>query len=380
MCNCNNNGVISGTAANGGLPTGCTAIQDITSVLLDSELLITITLCDGEDIREFSVPRPDGNIGPEGPMGPTGLQGIQGVAGPAGSSGNTGPQGPAGPSGPAGSNGAPGNPGETGPQGVQGEQGIQGQPGPQGPDGNQGPAGISIQDVIVTQDPENLTVVNVDFIFYNPLTQQSSTVSRTFNIPEAGESQRTTRMFLEQDNAIILVSALEDVLIGSLTIPANTLFEDNDRLEMTLLYATDVSSILLDQNILFDTLSIKVNNNSFNITPTTAVTAAEKRIRFNTTIDRLSSNSLGIHGEVVSTLTNPNLTVSSNLEGDALTLGYARTTIFDIIPVGFVVNFTEDITIEIRGRVAPTAETDFGARLTTYRYYNRAKLVPNGIV
>ena len=379
MCNCNNNGVISGTAANGGLPTGCTAIQGITSTLLDSELLITITLCDGV-ITEFSVPRPDGNIGPEGPMGPTGLQGIQGVAGPAGSSGNTGPQGPAGPSGPAGADGAPGTPGTTGSQGVQGETGPQGQPGPQGSIGQQGVQGLSIQDVIVTQDPENLTVVNVDFIFYNPLTQQSSTVSRTFNIPEAGESQRTTRMFLEQDNAIILVSALEDVLIGSLTIPANTLFEDNDRLEMTLLYATDVSNILLDQNILFDTLSIKVNNNSFNITPTTAIIAAEKRIRFNTTIDRLSSNSLGIHGEVVSTLTNPNLTVSSNLEGDALTLGYARTTIFDIIPVGFVVNFTEDITIEIRGRVAPTAETDFGASLTTYRYYNRAKLVPNGIV
>jgi len=380
MCNCNNNGVISGTAANGGLPTGCTAIQDITSVETTTEVLITIVLCNG-DIREFSVPIPEAdNVGPEGPIGPQGPQGVQGPAGPAGATGTPGAVGPAGSPGPTGPAGPPGATGPQGPAGADGAQGEQGLQGPQGSIGQQGVQGASVQDVIVTQDPDNPSIVNIEFSIFNPLTSQTVVITRAFNIPEAGESQRTAKMFLKQNNAVIIVNPSEDVLIGSLTIPANTLFENNDRLEMTLLYATDVTNILLDQNILFDRLSIKINNNSFNITPTTDVMGSEKRIRFNTTLERLTVNSLSIYGEVVSTITAANLTVSSNLEGDAISFGYARTTLFDIIPVGFAVNFTEDITVEIRGRVAPTAGTDFGTNLTTYRYYNRAKLVPNGIL
>lgn len=72
MCNCNNNGVISGTAANGGLPTGCTAIQDITSVDQDTQTLVTITLCDGT-IRQLIIPH--GAPGDSGTNGENGANG-----------------------------------------------------------------------------------------------------------------------------------------------------------------------------------------------------------------------------------------------------------------------------------------------------------------
>ena len=72
MCNCNNNGVISGTAANGGLPTGCTAIQDITSVDQDTQTLVTITLCDGTT-RQLIIPH--GTPGTPGTNGQDGLNG-----------------------------------------------------------------------------------------------------------------------------------------------------------------------------------------------------------------------------------------------------------------------------------------------------------------
>ena len=72
MCNCNNNRVISSTAVNGGLPTGCTAIQDITSVDQDTQTLVTITLCDGT-IRQFIIPH--GAPGDSGTNGENGANG-----------------------------------------------------------------------------------------------------------------------------------------------------------------------------------------------------------------------------------------------------------------------------------------------------------------
>jgi hypothetical protein len=55
------------------LPLGCTAIQDIQTVTSDTQVIVTITLCDGS-IRQFSIPIPsNGNDGDDGNDGQNGV-------------------------------------------------------------------------------------------------------------------------------------------------------------------------------------------------------------------------------------------------------------------------------------------------------------------
>ena len=341
MCNCNNNGVISSTAVNGGLPTGCTAIQDITSIATDNAVILRIQLCDGT-YREFSIPIPESNT--PGETGPQGEQGIQGETGPQG------PVGPAGPQGPAGNNGV----------------------------GWQGPQGISVQDIIVIQDPEDLSVVNINFNLYNEVNQQTTTISRTFSIPEPGIPPRTAKVILNESNQAYTITPGQWVTLGTLTIPANTLFEDNDRIEAELLYATDVTSIFNDQSILFEEVTIKIGNNEFDITPGNKIKGSHKRLRFSTIIERTTNNSMSVIGKLNSSLTSPTKGISdANI--NTLGLYFDVTTQFDIVPVPFSQDFTNTIEVSIKAKVPLSASTDFGNNLSAYRYYHKAKLIPNGL-
>lgn len=339
MCNCNNNGVISSTAVNGGLPTGCTAIQDITSIATDNAVILRIQLCDGT-YREFSIPIPESNTpGEQGPIGP---------------------QGPAGEQGP---------PGELGPQGLMG---------PIGNPGFTGPQGVSVQDIVVIQDPENPSVVNINFNLYNDSNQQTVTISRTFLIPEAGDPQRTAKVILNESNQVYTITPGQWVTLGTLTIPANTLFEDNDRIEAELLYATDVTSIFNDQSILFEEVTIKIGNNEFDITPGNKIKGSHKRLRFSTIIERTTNNSMSIIGKLNSSLTSPTKGISdANI--NTLGLYFDVTTQFDIAPVPYSQDFTNTIEVSIKAKIPLSASTDFGNSLSAYRYYHKAKLIPNGL-
>lgn len=339
MCNCNNNGVISSTAVNGGIQPGCTAIQDITSVTSSDQVLVTITLCDGT-IRQFSIPIPESNTpGEQGPVGPIG------------------PQGPAGP---------------------PGEQGVPGLMGPMGNTGFTGPQGVSVQDIVVIQDPENPSVVNIDFNLYNEFNQQTTTISRTFLIPEPGDPQRTAKVILNESNQAYTINPGQWVTLGTLTIPANTLFEDNDRIEAELLYATDVTSIFNDQSILFEEVTIKIGNNEFDITPFSKIRGSHKRLRFSTIIERTTSNSMSIIGELKPSLTSETKGISdANINFSGLFSGFV--TQFDIAPVPFSQDFTNTIEVSIKAKVPLSASTDFGNNLSAYRYYHKAKLIPNGL-
>ena len=251
--------------------------------VINSELYGPKT-CHGWDWNPISLRGPPG---PPGPPGSPGLQGSAGSQGPPGSAGTAGSQGPPGPPGSAGAAGSQGPP---------------------------GPEGVSVDDIIFSNDSDgnvSFTFIMSDSTQYGPFVGSLYGANLVLNSAIIGGADGQKLVINYADSSVMFDL---DTMQGQATLDADLIIKDQNN--NNLLETVDNKSVIIAGSA----DSAKFTVYDVNDNPLFTIDSNSNRVLINTLLDMLG-NDIGTLSDRAGTVYTDSVNVANAITLLSLTAG-----------------------------------------------------------